>query len=62
MTGPAITLLVVAVMLVWGGLVASIAYLRARPEVDPNQLPPLPEDLAAADAARADQPQPTRDT
>lgn len=33
MTGPAITMLVVSILLVWGGLVASIAHLRARPEV-----------------------------
>lgn len=62
MTGPAIALLVVAVLLVWGGLMASVAYLRARPEVDPTLLPPLPEDTVAADELRAQQPHPTRDT
>lgn len=62
MTGPAIALLVVSMVLVWGGLIASVAFLRARPEVDDDTLPPLPEDAAAADAAREQRPHPTRDT
>ncbi|MFC0314010.1 MetS family NSS transporter small subunit [Gordonia phosphorivorans] len=60
MTGPAIALLVVAILLVWGGLVGSISFLRARAEVDPTSLPPLPDDLE--DAVRQDQPHPMRDT
>jgi len=62
MTGPAIALLIVAVLLVWGGLAMSIAFLRTRPEVSPAELPPLPEDMAAADEVRVHQPHPMRDT
>ncbi|GAA4753315.1 MetS family NSS transporter small subunit [Gordonia alkaliphila] len=61
MTGPAITLLIVAILLVWGGLIGSISYLRARAEVDPSTLPPLPDDVV--DEARQQQEaHPTRDT
>jgi hypothetical protein len=38
MTGVAILFLVIAIVVVWGGLVASILYLRAHPTED------LPED------------------
>jgi hypothetical protein len=31
-TGIAITFLILAILIVWGGLVASVLYLRARPE------------------------------
>lgn len=62
MTGPAIALLVVAALILWGGLSVSIAYIRARPEADPATLPPLPADTAEADAERAELPHPTRDT
>ncbi|GAA3953263.1 MetS family NSS transporter small subunit [Gordonia caeni] len=62
MTGPAIALLVVAVILVWGGLIASVLFIRARPEVDPASLPPLPPEADEADETRAAQPHPTRDT
>ena len=33
MTGAAVFMLIFAICLVWGGLVASILFLRARPEV-----------------------------
>ncbi len=33
MSGAAILMMIVAIGLVWGGLVASILFLRARPEV-----------------------------
>lgn len=33
MTGTAITMMIVAMVVVWGGLVASVLYLRSRPEV-----------------------------
>lgn len=62
MTGPAIALLIVALILVWGGLIASVLFIRARPEVDPATLPPLPPESDDADAVRADQPHPKRDT
>ncbi|MBD8023959.1 methionine/alanine import family NSS transporter small subunit [Microbacterium gallinarum] len=38
MTGVAITFLILSVILVWGGLVASALYLRSRPE--PAEYPP----------------------
>ena len=33
MTGIAITFLLLALVLVWGGLIASILFLRSRPEL-----------------------------
>ncbi len=62
MTGPAIALLVVAACMLWGGLCASIAFIRARPEVDTATLPPLSDQLAESDERREQQPHPTRDT
>lgn len=32
MTGLAIAFLILAIVIVWGGLIASVLYLRARPE------------------------------
>lgn len=34
MTAPALVLLIVAVLILWGGLAGSIVALRSRPEVD----------------------------
>lgn len=62
MTGPAITLLVISMILVWGGLIASVLFIRARPAVDPATMPPLPPELDDDDSARAEQPHPQRDT
>ncbi|MCA5891778.1 methionine/alanine import family NSS transporter small subunit [Isoptericola sp. NEAU-Y5] len=42
MTTPAILLMILALLIVWGGLVVSILALRARPERD--DLPPGGED------------------
>ena len=56
----AIVMMIVALVLVWGGLIAAILFLRSRPEVvgglheDP--------DLVLDDDERAHRPHPTRDT
>jgi hypothetical protein len=43
MTPIAVVFLIIAIALVWGGLVASVLYLRRRPELE--QYPPgAPED------------------
>lgn len=57
MTGTAIILLVIAVGVVWGGLIVSIIFLIRNPEV--VDLPDVDE---VAGAARAAQPHPSRDT
>ncbi|MFM9377405.1 MetS family NSS transporter small subunit [Gordonia sp. VNK21] len=60
MTGPAIALLVVAVVLVWGGLIAAVVFLNLRPEV--TDLPDETDAQIADDAARESEPHPMRDT
>ena len=59
MTGTAILMMIVAMIVVWGGLIASILYLRARPEVDNGVLED--PDMVREDSARLGQPHPTRD-
>lgn len=59
MTGTAITMMLVALIIVWGGLIASILYLRSRPEVSDELLED--PDLVADDRARASLPHPDRD-
>lgn len=56
----AVIMMIVSIVVVWGGLIAAILYLRARPEVEggPHEDP----DLVRDDAARAHEPHPTRDT
>lgn len=49
MTGIAITFLILAIVIVWGGLVASIVFLRSRPE--PASYPPGGVDDHREDAA-----------
>lgn len=51
MTGTAITMMIVAMLVVWGGLIASILFMRSRPEVldGPYEDP----DLVGDDEARA---------
>ncbi|WP_131104250.1 methionine/alanine import family NSS transporter small subunit [Ornithinimicrobium sufpigmenti] len=42
MSTPAVIMMVVSMVLVWGGLVASILFMRARPQVateDPDLVP-----------------------
>ena len=59
MTGTAIAMMIVAMLVVWGGLVASILFLRSRPEVPEEQ---LADPDRAADDARPRLPHPDRDT
>lgn len=60
MTATAVVLLLVAAVVVWGGLIASIVFLTTHPEV--ADLPDEGAVLTADDIARAAQPHPTRDT
>ena len=60
MTTSAIVLLLVAAVIVWGGLITSIIFLCTHPEV--TDLPDEGEALVADDVARESQPHPTRDT
>lgn len=59
MTGTAIAMMIVALLIVWGGLVASILFLRSRPEVSTDLVED--PDLVADDSARWSQPHPDRD-
>ena len=52
-------MLIVSITIVWGGLVASIVFLRRRPEVEDLAEDP---DLVREDADRAARPHPSRDT
>ena len=60
MTTTAVVMMLVAMVVVWGGLVASILFLRSRPEVTDG----LHEDpdMIAEDDLRAHEPRPFRDT
>lgn len=49
MTGLAILFLVISLIIVWGGLAASIVFLARRPDVD--RFPPGGEDDERVDAA-----------
>ena len=49
MTTSAVLMMVVAMLVVWGGLVASILFLRAHPEVDDARLPDPDADAPATD-------------
>jgi hypothetical protein len=57
----AIVMMVIALVLVWGGLVAAVIQIRMRPEVSDTELPE-PEDLFAEDIAREEQAPLHRDT
>ena len=59
MSGIAIVMLIVSITIVWGGLVASIVFLRRWPEVEDLAEDP---DLVREDADRAARPHPSRDT
>ena len=54
MTTPAVLMMIVAMLLLWGGLAASIVFLRARPQV-------ILEDPDLALDERAQTPHPDRD-
>lgn len=56
----AIVMMIIALVLVWGGLIAAIMYLRSRPEVvgGPHEDP----DLVHEDDERSHQAHPFRDT
>ena len=60
MTGTAIAMMLVAMLIAWGGLVASILHLRSRPQVDDGLLED--PDMVADDEARLRLPHPERDT
>ncbi|MBM7366169.1 methionine/alanine import family NSS transporter small subunit [Gordonia hydrophobica] len=60
MTATAIVLLLVAAVIVWGGLIASIVFLTTHPEV--TDLADEDAVMKAEDVVRASQPHPTRDT
>lgn len=57
MSTPAIVMMVVSILLVWGGLIASILFMRAHPQVEAVEDP----DLAPEDEARIRLPRPSRD-
>ncbi|MEO9329839.1 methionine/alanine import family NSS transporter small subunit [Gordonia aurantiaca] len=59
MSATAIVMLLVSIGIVWGGLIASIIFLRLRPEVGDLIEDP---DLVREDEERAAQPHPFRDT
>lgn len=39
MTTPAVLMMIVAMVVVWGGLLASVLFLRSRPGVEEDTLP-----------------------
>lgn len=49
MTGQAIAMMIVSIVIIWGGLLASILYLRARPEVTDGPGAIDPDDDTTAD-------------
>ncbi|EON33082.1 hypothetical protein GTC6_08684 [Gordonia terrae C-6] len=59
MSGIAIVMLIVSITIVWGGLVASIVFLRRRPEVEGLAEDP---EILREDTDRASRPHPSRDT
>lgn len=59
MTGNAVTMMLVAMFIVWGGLIASILFLRSRPKVDDSILED--PDMVREDTARLQEPHPGRE-
>lgn len=39
MSGSALIVMIVAMVLIWGGLVFSIVHLIKNPDIDPNKIP-----------------------
>lgn len=60
MNTSAIFLMVISMILVWGGLIAAVLFLRARPEV--TDLADIDDETIVIDDTRDDWPHPTRDT
>jgi hypothetical protein len=60
MSTSAVVMMILALTLVWGGLVASILFLRSRPLA--HDTPYEDPDLLADDEAREHLPRPMRDT
>ncbi|MDY6808761.1 MAG: methionine/alanine import family NSS transporter small subunit [Actinomycetota bacterium] len=60
MSAGAIIMMIIAMVIVWGGLAASIVNLRLRP--NKTDSPYEDPDLVADDIAREHLPHPTRDT
>ncbi len=60
MSATAIVMLIVAISIVWGGLAASIVFLRRRPEK--AEMPYEEPGLRRDDYVREHFPHPTRDT
>lgn len=60
MGASAVVMMIVAMVVVWGGLIASILFLRSRPKVvgGPYEDP----DMVHEDDVRSHEPHPTRDT
>lgn len=56
MNTSAVVMMVVSILLVWGGLIASILFMRAHPRVSVED-----PDLEPGDDGRPKQPHPTRD-
>lgn len=60
MNASAVIMMLVAMLIVWGGLIASILFLRSRPQVSDGEHED--PDLVLDDEERASLPHPTRDT
>lgn len=39
MSGSALIVMIMAMVLIWGGLVFSVAHLIKNPDIDPNKIP-----------------------
>lgn len=57
MSTPAVIMMILALTLVWGGLAASILFMRSHPQVHLGEDP----DLVLDDDGRRQAPHPTRD-
>ncbi|SOC51591.1 methionine/alanine import family NSS transporter small subunit [Ornithinimicrobium cerasi] len=60
MTTPAVIMMIVAIVVVWGGLAASILYLRNKPELTEGEIED--PDMVRQDTERLHEPHPFRDT
>lgn len=60
MTASAIAMMVISMLIVWGGLIAAVVFLRLRPEVGEAELPDPDNDVA--DLERQELVHPSRDT
>ena len=62
MSTSAVVMLIISIVMLWGGLIAAIINLRVRPTVDEASLPPVPPELLAEDLAREQEAPLQRDT